>query len=35
MVVPEEMLEYKTGEAKIVAQLSRDLTDDMLEAESL
>ena len=33
MVVPEEMVDVKQNEAKIVSQLSRDLTPEMLEAE--
>ena len=35
IVVPEEMADQKQNEAKIVSQLSRDLTPEMLEHETL
>ena len=35
IVVPEEMADLKASEAKIVSQLSRDLTAEMLENETV
>jgi len=35
MVVPEEMIDNKGNEAKITSQLSRDLTAEMLDQESI